>query len=427
MHSKKRLVIVMTMSICIISSTFSGEMNTQIPACFAATSKDPVAIYEDALTVGWTTTGSWSSATTAQNAPGGQYGNYALRTDFSGNWGGVEFRTTGALVDTATHGFASFRIRKEDANGGIYITARKGDATIGRWVPLSSYLVYHQSSLFTPRQWYSVRVPFADMGIAFGTLIQGVIFESATPTTIYLDEIILLDGLSLTFPLQYNGWTPYTATIASVFDHSMTKTYDRDTNDSITAWTGEIGNGTSAPTDYTCKQKSVSDPYGPTFLINGHFNSGCTGVGGGTTYISYQGHPGIDYPVPMNQVVYAAAAGTIITIDCTSNIWGSCVREGSGFGRIIIQHSNGYATWYQHLDAQYGGLAAGSIVVQGQPIGYSGKTSIPSQPVGPHLHFQITTGPHLNDTPIDPYGWDGWYSDPYISAHQHVFNSRQWQ
>ena len=407
----------------------AGTMIAQ--SCYPTIQKGPIAIYEDALSAGWNA----SSNITPVSAPGGQYGSYAMRVDFAGANSTAELRWINAAFDTTHNGYLWFRIRKEDANGGIYVTGRKADGTLGDALPsLSSYLVWGLSTVFVPQQWYSVRVPLADMGIEPGTPLQSVVFESATQTTIYLDEIVLIDGLQVTFPLQYNGWTPYTATIASIFDHNMTATYLKNANINVTtAWTGETGDGTQDPGDSTCREKLVSDPYGPTFFVNGHYQSGCFDTPAGNTYLSYNGHAGIDYPVPMDTVVYAAATGVIVVIDCTSKTFGSCSgpNQGSGFGRIVVQHPNGYATWYMHLDAQYGDpngnpLVFGSSVSQGQPIGYSGKTDA-AQAVGPHLHFQITTGPKLTDMPIDPYGWDGWYADPYHANHQTVFNSRQWQ
>lgn len=218
--------------------------------------------------------------------------------------------------------------------------------------------------------------------------------------------VVTYNGANLRFPLQYNSWTPYTATIASVFDHQMIIPYDFSEPAIVRAYTGEVGDYQGYPSDPTC----VNQQSGQPFVINGHY-AGATSCGG-AYYLSYNSHPGFDYPVPLETPVYASASGTIDgnengSFDCPSR------RFCAGYGRIGVRHSSGYSTWYLHLSKQVGGLQKGSNVSKGQLIGYSGQTS--PVPVALHLHFEVRKN---NGTfyglPVDPYGWKGeWNTDPY--------------
>jgi LysM repeat protein len=89
------------------------------------------------------------------------------------------------------------------------------------------------------------------------------------------------------------------------------------------------------------------------------------------------GHNGIDIGVPEGTKIYASAAGKII------------VSKNSGYNGgygsyIVISHPNGTQTVYAHLSKT--AVAAGTEVVQGQLIGYSGNTG---RSTGAHLHFEI--------------------------------------
>ena len=54
---------------------------------------------------------------------------------------------------------------------------------------------------------------------------------------------------------------------------------------------------------------------------------------------------------------------------------------------VIIAHSDTLQTWYAHLQARYpGGIHAGSVVKQGQVIGYEGDTG---HSTGAHLHWAV--------------------------------------
>ena len=85
-------------------------------------------------------------------------------------------------------------------------------------------------------------------------------------------------------------------------------------------------------------------------------------------------HTGIDYGCPMGTPILASNDGEVMAAG-----W-----DLTGFGfRVILQHSDGRATLYAHLDSI--SVSAGDNVKQSQEIGISGATG---NVTGPHLHFE---------------------------------------
>ena len=86
-------------------------------------------------------------------------------------------------------------------------------------------------------------------------------------------------------------------------------------------------------------------------------------------------HKGVDIAISTGTPVYAAASGTV-----TFSGWNS-----TGYGYlVIIDHGNGYQTYYAHCSALY--VSAGQYVNQGQNISAVGSTG---NSTGPHVHFQV--------------------------------------
>ena len=216
------------------------------------------------------------------------------------------------------------------------------------------------------------------------------------------------------FPMRLPDQGVYTASISSVFDHSMGAIFTTDNK--VVAYTGEMGNYQGHPNDPTC----ISQTSG-AFSIGGQYTgaSEC----GGKFYLSYDGHPGIDYPVSLGTPVYATADGKITLAECPYKSSGqSCTGSGSGYGKLYIDHGNGFITSYNHLSATADGLIQGiSVVKKGQLVGYSGQTS--PYAVGPHLHLSIIK----NGIYVDPYGWIGSGADPYSALHGGVQNINLWE
>ncbi len=85
-------------------------------------------------------------------------------------------------------------------------------------------------------------------------------------------------------------------------------------------------------------------------------------------------HAGVDIVVPEGTRVYASAPGRVITAG-----W-----EG-GYGLLVVlDHGDGYTTYYGHLSALL--VSVGQFVEIGQAIALSGNTGLST---GPHLHFEI--------------------------------------
>jgi len=93
-------------------------------------------------------------------------------------------------------------------------------------------------------------------------------------------------------------------------------------------------------------------------------------------------HKGVDLDADY-QAVRASAAGVVASAD-----W-----DGSYGEKIVIDHGNGYQTWYAHLSRI--DVRAGQRVYKGEHIGVSGSTGFST---GPHLHYQVMK----DGTPIDP-------------------------
>jgi len=101
-----------------------------------------------------------------------------------------------------------------------------------------------------------------------------------------------------------------------------------------------------------------------------------------TQYFWY-GHPGIDVGLPVGSATFAADTGTVTYAGW--NVY--------GYGNlIVINHGNGYETFYAHLSGF--NVVPGQIVTKGQVIGATGNTGNSS---GPHIHFEIRLSSNRDD------------------------------
>ena len=90
------------------------------------------------------------------------------------------------------------------------------------------------------------------------------------------------------------------------------------------------------------------------------------------------GHPAIDIDTYFRQPIFASDSGTVAFAG-----W-----DDTGYGNlVIIDHGNGYRTYYAHNEALL--VSAGQTVVQGQQITESGSTG---NSTGEHLDFRILYG-----------------------------------
>ena len=107
----------------------------------------------------------------------------------------------------------------------------------------------------------------------------------------------------------------------------------------------------------------------------------------GETVTDPKGHTGIDLWQPVRTPVYAAESGDILAAGVINNSYGN-----SQYGKcILIDHKNGYYTFYAHLDSIL--VQVGQSVLVGTQIGTVGQTG---NVTGPHLHFEVRTNPNWN-------------------------------
>lgn len=103
------------------------------------------------------------------------------------------------------------------------------------------------------------------------------------------------------------------------------------------------------------------------------------GAQGGVEPAILNYHRGTDFPVPSGTPLLAAADGTVELAG--NNAW------GYGWGLMVaIQHTNGWATHYAHLQSIDPSCTVGATVKQGQVIGLSGSSG---NSAGPHLHLGL--------------------------------------
>ncbi|MCX5202858.1 LysM peptidoglycan-binding domain-containing M23 family metallopeptidase [Streptomyces sp. NBC_00237] len=100
-------------------------------------------------------------------------------------------------------------------------------------------------------------------------------------------------------------------------------------------------------------------------------------------------HTGVDFRASSGTPVKAVGAGTVVSAG-----WG-----GAYGNEVVIRHNDGRYSQYAHLSVL--NVRSGQGVSGGQQIGYSGSTG---NSTGPHLHFEIRTGPGYGSD-IDPLGY----------------------
>jgi murein DD-endopeptidase MepM/ murein hydrolase activator NlpD len=95
-------------------------------------------------------------------------------------------------------------------------------------------------------------------------------------------------------------------------------------------------------------------------------------------------HTGVDISAPFGTPVKATGDGIVIHAN-----W------SGGYGRcIVIDHGNGYQTWYAHLSRM--DVMEGDEIRQGEVVGAVGVTG---RSTGAHLHYEV----RIASTPVNPY------------------------
>jgi murein DD-endopeptidase MepM/ murein hydrolase activator NlpD len=126
-------------------------------------------------------------------------------------------------------------------------------------------------------------------------------------------------------------------------------------------------------------------------------------------------HPILKYRRPHQGIDYAAPTGTPISTVADGVI--AQVGSNNSQGRfVIVRHSNGYETIYNHMSKFAKVSQKGAKVKQGQVIGYVGSTGYST---GPHLDFRM----RLNGKLINPLKLKTIPADPIAAKEMPSFNA----
>jgi len=260
----------------------------------------------------------------------------------------------------------------------------------------------------------------------------------------------------LSFPLHVacDGipCTAFTMPISSVMDHSIKVSknvlqfYTNQRDSVVVAYTGETG---LKKIGYDTLFGYQQDKAGTEFSVNGHYTGG--------KFLYYDGHPGFDFPMAMGTPIYAPADGILFIPDADPVTFQSDPTGAvTQFNVIVLDHENGYSTWYLHLGNDATGedfrlvqlpenlerlVTSGERirVTRGTQIGRVGNKGLGTKQKGKyvpapasrrHLHFEVRIGltnfqcAPADCVPVDPYGWtDPNMSDPYPAGK----NIRLWE
>ncbi|MEV3958504.1 M23 family metallopeptidase [Streptomyces albogriseolus] len=148
------------------------------------------------------------------------------------------------------------------------------------------------------------------------------------------------------------------------------------------------------PVQQAAEESSSNEASAQTAPSSG-FTSPVPGGGLGTAYKvagsmwSSGYHTGVDFSVPTGTSLKAVGAGTVVSAG-----WG-----GAYGNQVVIQLNDGHYAQYAHLSSL--SVSAGQTVSAGQQVGLSGATG---NVTGPHLHFEIRTGPDYGSD-VDPVSY----------------------
>ena len=259
--------------------------------------------------------------------------------------------------------------------GGVQVSEPANSACI---LPLSQ-----SGYLHLPKLWFLNALWWLDLQLTDS--INGIF--SVTGFDVSNTEKPIESGF--VFPLD--GFTPYTAEITAILDHTDP---GKGLDGSVEAYTGEIvrisdpgvlcrdwdpGNifNTCSSSDYSNHDVVGYGKVGANFVQKlENYNSGVAGQA--RNILFYDGHTGYDYAVPDFTDVVAAEGGI-------------AYKYSDG---VKIEHSSGYATFYLHLSTIH--ISDGQNVLKGvTTIGTTGSG---------HLHFTVH---NRHGARVDPYGWEG--------------------
>jgi hypothetical protein len=149
-------------------------------------------------------------------------------------------------------------------------------------------------------------------------------------------------------------------------------------------WRAIISSAMAVTLLFLVVENALADPAG--YMLPWTANTSFTITQGWNSSPSHTGNQyyAYDFGLPSGTVVRAARAGTVRYT--RSDVVSCSFSSTSNVNYVIIDHSDGTATQYLHLQNIGVLVAPGQIVHQGAIIGMSGATGFTS--CGPHLHFQ---------------------------------------
>jgi len=410
--------------------------------CFPVQPQEGLGVvYNDERQPDWN---AWEWGVTADEdaITAGKNGSYALKVTYEQPWREfILYRSDSLLWNIRPYKALVFRIKgiKDRCQRQVMVQIRSTEpGVVFKTIPVTDYMVNPPDTeqngncwgntvdtlpVYDPTKWYTVAIPleaFFIMSFApeYDEVlpIKELVFEGAylddngLNGTIYLDDIWWVEGLE--FPLA--GYEADTAPISSVFDHSMADAngyvapYKKDYV--VTAYTGEVADEGGHTADSTCIARDV-----PLSTAIGNYDG--AGVCDLEAYLSYDGHPGIDYAVA-DVNVYPVADGTVVTGKCIDfdasgacTEWEGCLIFNAGgtcaeWGAVGIDHGNGYISQYWHMeDIQ---VARGNQVTTNTILGTASDVGTPG---AKHLHFEVALKTGDGYVHVDPYGWTDVSSD----------------
>lgn len=226
--------------------------------------------------------------------------------------------------------------------------------------------------------------------------------DARSPT---LNSLSRPDDFYLRFPVPNR--TAGSIVINSIMDHNNANLIDFYRPDSkIVAYTGEIGeysNGTHFIANFNHGDLyEARNLYHTSFILNGSSFVLNPSNGSSSTYLAYDGHQGVDFrSTDQGTLRMHAAYGGAIT----------CLF-GDGVNTVVIDHGNGYRTRYLHMTNRICQNGPVPPVMTGDEIGTIWNIGAGTGTSNIHAHFEVQVLVGGQWQTVDPYGWQGQYSDP---------------
>ncbi|MEV8531825.1 LysM peptidoglycan-binding domain-containing M23 family metallopeptidase [Streptomyces sp. NPDC051211] len=146
------------------------------------------------------------------------------------------------------------------------------------------------------------------------------------------------------------------------------------------------GQGSAAQEQSGGSEAGASTGAGFVAPVNARIN---TQYGASGAMWSSGTHTGVDFGATAGTSVKAVGAGTVVSAG-----WG-----GSYGNEVVIRHADGHYSQYGHMSQL--SVSTGQSVTAGQQVGLVGSTG---NSTGPHLHFEIRTGPNYGSD-INPLSY----------------------